>query len=82
MWQDLVFMIGGFLFAIALFPTLMSKDKPPKLTSFLTGTILLVFAICYATMDLWLAFGATLLTATMWFAILAQKILYDKRQTL
>ena len=78
--EDLIFMIGGFLFTIALIPTVKSKkDKPAKLTSSMTGGILLVFCLCYARLDLWLAFIATFLTAITWFVIFAQKFFYDKK---
>ena len=79
MWQDLVLMIGGFVFAIALIPTLMSKNKPPKSTCFITGGTLLIFSICYATLGLYLAFFSTLLTSVMWFIIFFQKIFHHKK---
>ena len=79
-WQDLVLMIGGFLFTVALIPTLKSKkDKPAKLTSFMTGTLLLIFAITYLSLELSLAFITTLSTAIMWFVIFTQKFFYDKK---
>ena len=79
-WQDLVLMIAGFVFAIALIPTLKSKEeKPTKSTCYITVGALLAICICYVTLGLWLAFIATLFTATMWFAVLAQKIIQDKK---
>lgn len=73
-WQDIVLMVGGFGFAVALVPALRAKEKPPKRTSGVTGGILLVFAITYGTLGLWLAFSATLITATAWLWLLAQKV--------
>ena len=79
-WQDLVLMIAGFVLAAALISTLKSKEeKPTKSTCCTTGGTLLAICICYATLGLWLAFISTLLTAIMWFAILVQKIIYDKK---
>jgi hypothetical protein len=82
MWQDLVIMIGGFVLAIALIPTLLSKDKPPKSTCFITGGTLLVFSICYVTLGLYLAFFSTLLTSVIWFVIFFQKIFYQKNNSI
>jgi hypothetical protein len=82
-WQDIGFMIANVVFAIALIPALKPKsDKPPKLTSLMTGGTLLFISILFATLGLWLASGMTFITAIMWFVIFAQKILYDKKQTL
>lgn len=72
MWQDYVLMAGGFLFAVALYPAVKGKEKPPKSTSLLTGSVLLVFSIVYATLGLWLAFASTIITTTMWYILLGQ----------
>ena len=67
-------MIGGFGFAIALYPTVKSKDKPALSSSLITGTILLLFCFSYATLGLWLAFSSTLLTVIMWYVLALQKL--------
>lgn len=72
-WQDILLMIGGFGFSVALFPAVRAREKPPRSTCLLTGTILASFTIAYATLGLWLAFVATLVTSTMWFILLCQK---------
>lgn len=72
-WQDIVLTVVGFGFSLALIPTIMSKDKPPKLTCLLTGVGLLVNAVCVVTLDLWLAFASTLLSALAWFILLFQR---------
>jgi len=73
-WQDIIMMIGGFIFAVALVPSVRSKDKPALSSSLTTGTVLLVFCVCYATLDLWLAFSSTILTVIMWYILAYQKM--------
>ena len=78
-WQDLGLMIANVVFAIALIPTLKSKEnKPAKLTSLITGGALLFVSFIFTTLGLWFASVMAFVTAIMWFVILAQKIFYDK----
>lgn len=72
-WQDIVFMIGGFLFVWALWPSVFGKDKPDTKTSIRTGVVLTAFVTCYATLGLWLAAASTTLTALMWYILFFQK---------
>ncbi len=72
-WQDILMMIGGFGFSIALLPTVLSRGKPAKSSCLITGSILATYVLALATLGLWLSAGATALTATMWFVLLFQK---------
>jgi len=72
-WQDTVLMVGGFIFSIALIPSVRSKNKPAVSTSLLTGGVLTAYIICYATMGFWLACSSGLLTAVMWFVLAIQR---------
>ena len=72
-WQDLVLMLGGFGFSIALIPAVKAREKPPRSSCLMTGSILGIFAVIYATLGLWLAFSSTIITAGMWFALLLQQ---------
>ena len=72
-WQDVLLMLGGFGFSIALLPAIKSKEKPPRSTCLITAVILESFCIAYSTLGLWLAFGATALACTMWFILLFQR---------
>ncbi len=74
-WQDIVLAAGSFVFAVALIPTVLSKEKPPLSTSLLTGITLLVFAVVYATLSLWLSFFSTCITAALWLTIAAQRLI-------
>lgn len=69
-WQDILLMLGGFVFAVALIPTLRSAEKPPRSTCILTALVLAAYAVAYVSLDLWLAFSAVLITKGMWLAIL------------
>ena len=71
-WQDIVLAIGGFGFVIALIPSIRTSNKPDWKSSLMTGSILLIFTICYATLGLWLAFCSTLLVSACWFLLLYQ----------
>jgi len=72
MWQDVVLMLGGFGFVVALLPAVRSSKKPPISTSLSTGLILTSFCVVYGSLGLWLAFIATGMTATMWFILAIQ----------
>ena len=71
-WQDLVLMIGGFGFFIALLPSVFGERKPERLSSIIAGSILLTFGIVFATLDLWLAFTSTILVSITWFILAIQ----------
>ena len=77
MWQDIVLMVGGFIFAPSLLFSIFGKEKPPIKTSLPTGTVLVAFAVVYVTLGLPLASIATSLTALCWF-ILAYQVSKSK----
>ena len=72
-WQDIVFMIGGFIFSIALVPSILGENKPARLSCAITGIILAVYCVLYATLGLWLAFSSGMLTSLAWFILLIQR---------
>ena len=73
-WQDIVLSVGSWIFIIALFPSLLGKDKPPVSTSFLTGGILLIYALTYITLHLWLSIASTGILALAWLWLGVQKM--------
>jgi len=73
MFMDIAFMIGGFVFAIALWPSVISKNKPAGSTSATTGSVLLVYCLALALNSFWLAFASTFITAGMWGVLFFQK---------
>ena len=66
-WQDIVFMIGGFIFAPSLVASILNDVQMPVATTLPTALVLTVFLICYASMKFWLAFTSTILTAAAWY---------------
>lgn len=80
MWQDIVLMLGNFVIAAALLPTVVNKHKPAPLTSALDGAMLAVFAVVFATLGLWLSAIAVSVSAALWFVLLVQVILIKRRK--
>ena len=73
-WQDVVLTFGSVVFLVALIPTILGSAKPAPLTSFSTGTVLLLFAVTYATLELPFASIVTAATGLAWFLILWQSL--------
>uniref|UniRef100_A0A6M3JTH6 Uncharacterized protein n=1 Tax=viral metagenome TaxID=1070528 RepID=A0A6M3JTH6_9ZZZZ len=74
-WQDIVLMIGGFIFAPSLVVSIIQKSSIPVLTSLPTAIVLTGFIACYLTLKLRLAAFATSLTALCWFILFFMEIL-------
>lgn len=71
-WQELVFTAGGFVFFIALLPSIFSKSKPAFITSLMTASFLSLFVLAFATLDLWWSAGAQALGALAWWVLTIQ----------
>ena len=69
-WQDIVFMIGGFIFAPSLVFSIVKGADIPIATSLPTALVLTVFVACYFTLKLRLAAFATALTAICWYILI------------
>ena len=80
-WQDIVLSAGSLVFAVALMPSVLSKNKPAALTSALYGSVLLIFVFTYASLSLWYAAITTLLTAILWLILAIQKTLQKSQPT-
>lgn len=72
-WQDVVLGLGCFVFAFALLPTVLSKQKPHRTTAALSAIIQTLFAVTLGTLDLWLGTIGNSLCALSWWIILVQK---------
>lgn len=74
-WQDIVFMIGGFIFAPALiFMVKAGQGRETSLKASLTTAIVLtVFVLTYISMGFYLAAFSTTLTAVMWYILANQR---------
>lgn len=79
-WQDIVIMMGCFLLSGALIPTILGRHKPEPLTSALSGGVLAVMTVCFATLGLWLSTIAEGICALLWFILLIQ-VFQIKRRT-
>ena len=74
-WQAIVLMIGGFIFAPSLVVSIVQKADIPILTSLPTAVVLTGFVFCYLTLKLKLAAFATSLTALCWYILFFMEIL-------
>lgn len=70
---QLVFLIGGFVLAAALLPTVFGREKPERSTCALTGTILTAYTLAFVQMGQWLSALGVGLTALLWMVLLVQK---------
>lgn len=77
-WQDIVLSIGQWIFVLALVPALLSKDKPPFISSMLTGSILVTYVGVYMSFELWTAAVSTLLLSVVWLTLALQKYYGNK----
>lgn len=72
-WQDALIAIGQWIFLIALFPSILSKDKPALATSLMTGVILAAFALAYLSLSLWASAVSVAMVSAGWFTLAIQK---------
>lgn len=72
-WQDMVPIIGNIVFAVALIPSILSKQKPHRLSCAMTAGVLFLYAGTFWTITLWYWSLATLVTATAWTILLFQR---------
>jgi len=75
MWQDYIFSIGNFAFAVMLIPSLISDKKPHWLTSLFTSLLLYLFSYCFLTLKLSLTFIAMLVSASCWMILFIQSVI-------
>ena len=71
--QDIILTIGNLLFAAALIPTIIGKEKPALTTSILTTSVLLVFSGVFVSLHLWFSAAAALASAICWLILSIQK---------
>lgn len=74
MWQDLVLTVGSVVLLVMLLPTVFGPNKPARMTSLLTGSMLTVFVGVYLSLGLHLTAVITALTGAAWLLILAQSL--------
>jgi hypothetical protein len=79
-WQDIVPIIGNIIFAGALIPSIVSRQKPHRWSCFLTGSVLWVYVFTLWDMTLWYWSLATMATALPWTILLLQRRPHDKNR--
>ena len=73
-WQDIVFSIGSWIFAIALVPSILSKtDKPALSSSLLTASLLTLYVPTYASLGLTVSAISGGIIALAWWILAYQK---------
>jgi len=72
-WQDIVISIGQWLMTAALIPSLIGKDKPAFSSSLMTGTLIAIFGVTYATLGLWSSTVSSAACALVWFILALQR---------
>jgi hypothetical protein len=73
-WQDALIATGNFLMAVALVPSIRSREeKPPLATSVPTAFFLTSFGIAFATLGLWLAMAGVWSGAVCWWILAWQR---------
>ena len=82
-WQDITISIAVILFSYALIPQIYEGFKTKKSTitiqtSLITFVCLYVIGIVYFTLRLYFSMIMTFLTATLWFILFIQSIIYKK----
>ncbi|HLL78825.1 MAG TPA: hypothetical protein VKT25_04960 [Ktedonobacteraceae bacterium] len=72
-WQDVVLTIGQIIFIVALFPSVLSKDKPALQTSTLTSAVAFSIAAVYVTLSIPFAAISAALNGALWLVLAIQK---------
>ena len=72
-WQDIVLGVGQIIFFLALIPSIRSEDKPALSSSIITGTVLLVYAVVFASLSLWFTLITDVITTISWYILAYQK---------
>lgn len=72
-WQDFILTAGSIIFIVALFPSVLGKDKPAIKTSLLTGGVLVVYLVVYISLQLWFTTVTTVVLSPLWFLLAFQQ---------
>lgn len=78
MWQDYLLTFVQISFCVTLIPMLFAKEKPPLLSSITTGFALIVSAVVFLTLNLWLAALLQGIVGCQWLALAYQRMHKNK----
>jgi hypothetical protein len=73
-WQDVVLAITILGFNLALLPTIFSRHKPHASTGILTALFQFSAFVVYCSLSLWYSAAMSILNATLWTVLVAQKL--------
>ena len=73
-WQDVVLSVGQLVFAVALVPAIRAKEKPPLITSVMSGLVLATFAVAFATLGLWFSAATVAVVSVLWLVVAYQTL--------
>lgn len=79
MWQDYVFFVVQLTLALALLPSIYSKEKPHFKTSILMAICLFIITVTNLTLNLWLGAAGTFANVVMWMILAFQKLQKKQR---
>ena len=74
MWQDWLFLVGGFVFAAFLVPSIRSEAKPAIHTSLWTAAVLTLYVVAFASLGLWLSALGVVASASAWWVLFYQRV--------
>lgn len=77
-WQDWMFMIGNFSLGAAMIPAIWKRQPPPFITCIMTALWLSVFAVSFASLNLWLSTLGVGITAVMWVILSTIAVVKEK----
>lgn len=80
-WQDVALTVANLSFSIALLPSVFSEHKPALATSLMTTAGLIVIAVSFVTLSLWLSTAIVILNALIWLT-LAFQVIFQRHSTL
>lgn len=72
-WQDVVPIVGNIIFAVALIPSIRTKQKPHRLSCAMTASVLWLYVGTFWSQTLWYWSMATVATALVWTILLIQQ---------
>ncbi len=64
--HDLIFSVGGVIFAVALLPAVRKKTVMPLSTCLVTASVCLILSLNYLTMAYWYAFALESCIFLLW----------------
>ena len=69
-----MFSFGSTVFFASLLPRAIGSDKPPVLTRWLIGALLILFSFTYASLGLTISAILTVPSGLLWLSIAAQRL--------